>query len=107
MPTCLRLSLAAAAALVALPAVAALPPYYQRLAELRAVLGHPDLVRAFAEQPIDRVEHVRPDLYRVTAGPCHVDVAIVTLPTPRDVVGPRRFEARPGEKRCPGGARPR
>lgn len=91
----------AAAGFAALPAVAALPPNHQRLAELRAVLAHPDVARAFGtNQPIDGIEHLRTDLYRVTAGRCHVDVAIVSLPTPRDVVGPRRFEARPGEKVC-------
>lgn|GEM_PF-1290369 len=90
-----------AAALAALPASAALPPNHQRLAELRSVLAHPGVVRAFGtEQPIDSVEYVRRDLYRVTAGRCRIDVAIVSLPTPRGVRGPRRFEARPGEKVC-------
>ncbi len=93
-----------AAFLAALPAKAALPPNYQRLAELRAVLAHPGVAAAFdMDQPIDRIEHVRRDLYRVTAGRCHVDVAIVDLPAPSDEAGPRRFEARPGEKVCAGG----
>ncbi|HYE29202.1 MAG TPA: hypothetical protein VD887_13630 [Allosphingosinicella sp.] len=93
-------------ALAALPAAAALPPNHQRLAELRAVLGHAGVVRAFGtNEPIDRVEYVRHDLYRVTSGRCHMDVAIVGLPTPARIAGPRRFEARPGRKVCGGGGR--
>ena len=102
MRLCLRLFALAAAALAASPAAAALPPNAQRLAELRAVLGHPDLYRAFGtNEPIDRVEFVRPDLYRVTSGRCHVDVAIVGLPSDGRR-GPRRFEVRPGRKTCAG-----
>ncbi len=98
MPTALRLAPLCAAALAAWPASAALPPHYQRLAELRAVLALADVAALGA--PVDRVEWVRADLYRVTAGRCRVDVRIVDLPTPRNVVGARRFEARPGRRVC-------
>lgn len=94
---------AAAAGAGALPASAALPPNHQRLAELRAVLAHPALGRAFGtNQPIERIEYLRADLYRVSAGTCRMDMAIVTVPTPRRTVGPRRFEVRAGEKVCAG-----
>jgi hypothetical protein len=81
-------------------ATAALPPNYQRIAELRAVLAHPEVGRAFGLQPIDRIEYLKTDLFRLTAGPCRLDVAIVDLPTPKNVTGGRRFEARPGRKVC-------
>jgi hypothetical protein len=101
MSTFLQLAAFGAAAAAALPASAALPPNYQRLAELRAVLAHPQVAAAFdIDAPIERVENVRPDLYRVSAGRCHLDVAIADLPTPADVAGPRRFEAVPGRKVC-------
>ena len=101
MRTSFRLIALCGAVLAALPAAAALPPNYQRLAELRAVLAHPGVAGAFGmDAPIERIEYVRPDLYRVTAGRCRIDVAIVGLPTPRDVAGPRRFEARPGKRVC-------
>ena len=90
-----------AAALAAMPAMAALPPNYQRIAELRAVLDHPAVGREFGmDGPVERVEYVRADLYRVSGGRCRMDVAIVSLPMPRNVAGPRRFEARPGRKVC-------
>ena len=88
-------------ALAAAPVVAALPPNYQRIAELKAVLAHPELGRAFdMSAPIERIEYVRPDLYRVSGGGCRLDVTIVDLPTPRNVAGGRRFEAQPGKKVC-------
>lgn len=90
----------AAALFAAAPAAAALPPQYQRLAELRAVMDHAGVAAAFGGTPIERIEYVRPDLYRVTAGRCRVDVRIVGLPMPRGMVGARRFEARPGERLC-------
>ena len=89
-----------AAALSAMPAAAALPPNYQRLAELRAVLTLPAVGSAFGLQPIERIEYAGRDLYRVSAGRCHLDVRIVDLPTPRGVVGARRFEARAGRPVC-------
>jgi hypothetical protein len=93
-------ALGAALAAAAGPASAALPPNYQRIAELKAVLGHIEVGRAFGLQPIDRIELLRTDVYRVTAGRCRLDVAIIDLPTPGGVAGGRRFEARPGRKVC-------
>jgi len=87
-------------ALSAAPAPAALAPHYQRLAELNAVLGHAGVVSAFEGIPIDRIEIVGPDRYRVTGGRCRLDVAIVGLPVPSGMAGARRFEVRPGRKVC-------
>jgi len=101
MRIALRLAGLCVAALAASPAQAALAPNYQRLVELRAVLDHPGVVGAFGTmQPIDRIDYAGPDLYRVTAGRCHLDVRIVGLPMPRGMVGARRFEARPGRRVC-------
>ena len=100
MRPALRLAALAAAALAAGPAGAALPPQYQRLAELRAILDHQGVVTAFGATPIERVEHVGPDRYRVSAGPCRLEVRIADLPMPRNRVGPRRFEVRVGERVC-------
>ncbi len=96
----LRILLACAAVSAAVPASAELAPNHQRLAELRAVLSHAGVVQALGDTPVDRVEFVRTDLYRVTAGRCRLDVAIVGLPTPEGVAGGRRFEVRPGRRTC-------
>ena len=93
------LGAAASAALAAVPAAAALPPKYQRIAELRAVLDQA-AERLEVNDEIDRIDYVRADLYRVRAGRCHVDVAIVGLPMPAGMVGARRFEARAGRRTC-------
>ena len=96
-----RLFALAMPALAAIPASAALPPNYQRVAELKAVLADPKVGSAFPmDAPIERVEYVRPDRYRVSGGRCHLDVAIFDLPTPPGVVGGRRFGVRPGRMVC-------
>jgi hypothetical protein len=64
-------------ALLPSEAIGALAPQYQRLAELRAILNDPKVTDRFdINHPIDRVEWVTPDLYRVTGGSCHLDIAI-------------------------------
>jgi hypothetical protein len=98
MPNALRLAATAALALAAAPATAALPPQYQRAAELRAVLDR--AANAFGGVLIERIEYVRPDLYRVTAGRCYVDATIIGLPMPRGMVGARRFEVLVGALVC-------
>jgi hypothetical protein len=96
----IRLAALAAAVLATSAAPAALPPKYQRIAELRAVLDNREVIAALGDIPIDSVVHVRTDLYRVAAGRCHVDARIVDLPTPPGVVGGRRFEVRAGARVC-------
>lgn len=97
---------AAAVAALALPAAAALPPQWQRVAELKAILDNGDLVEAFAGQRrmIDRVEYVRPDLYRVVGGECFAYVTIAEKPLPGGMVGARQFDVVPGKIDCPAGA---
>lgn len=83
-----------------LPASAALPPQHQRAAELKAILNNADVVGAFEGRPIDRVEWVAEDQYRVTAGRCVLAVAIVGKPLPPGMVGARRFDVVPGKVEC-------
>ncbi|WP_162918257.1 hypothetical protein [Taklimakanibacter deserti] len=80
---------------------AALPPNYQRIAELQAILSDSAVVETFkVKQPIDRIEFVKTDLYRVTAGACHVDVAIVDKPGEKRP-GPRQFTVKVITRTCP------
>ncbi|SNS54724.1 hypothetical protein [Sphingopyxis indica] len=86
----------------AIPATAALPPKYQRLAELKAILESSEVQALLPDdQQVDRIEYVRPDLYRVSAGTCFLPVAIVKRPAPAGMVGPRHFDVIPGELDCP------
>ena len=96
----LRLLALAAPSLAAVPASAALPPQYQRIAELRAVIDDEKVAEAFGGAPIDRIEYVRSDLYRVSSGRCRVEVALVGLPIRGGMVGPRAFGVRAGRKAC-------
>lgn len=88
------------AVFTAMPALAALAPQYQRAAEFRAVAADGHIANAFGGAPIERIEYVRTDLYRVSAGGCRLEVAIVDLPTPPGVVGARRFAVKAGRKVC-------
>ena len=93
-----------AAILFAVPALAALPPQYQRAAEFKAIADSAEIPAAFPEgKPIDRVEFVSHDLYRVTAANCSLEVKIVDKPVSEDtppMVGPRRFELSIGKVEC-------
>ena len=96
----LGLASAAWVVLCSATAMAALPPQYQRLAELRAILDDSKVVGAFAGRPIDKIERIADDLYRLTAGTCTMDVAIKDNPSRVNVVGPRSFFIDPAQMAC-------
>lgn len=88
------------ALLASSPAFAALAPKYQRLRELQAVTAR---AGETLRDPIEAVEFVEADLYRVKAGPCTLDVHIVDArPAVRAVpmAGRRRFRVSPGQPQC-------
>ena len=99
-----RRSLAFAALAVSLlscaSAFAVLAPEYQRQRELAAITASPEVVASVSPHPIDRIEAVGPDLYRVKAGPCRLQVRIVGEPMEQGMVGPRRFHLAIGPKTC-------
>jgi hypothetical protein len=83
-------------------AQAALAPNYQRIAELQAILDDRAVVDAFSvSQPIDRIEIITTDHYRVTAGSCHLDVAIVDIEDEPGRDGPRQFKVEIVDRTCP------
>lgn len=91
-----RMLVLAAAILFAAPALAALPPQYQRMVELHAVLdaadagGVPDQLGE-----IVGVAYIGPDLYEIYGETCTVLARIVSTPQKGPlVVGPRQFEVR-------------
>jgi len=58
-------------------AQAALPPYWQRVVEIQAILDEGDVARKLDHAPINRIERVGEDLYRVQAGTCTLDIRVV------------------------------
>ena len=88
------------ALLPALPAAAALPPEYQRLAELEAILQSPDVSSRLMEAPIDAIERVGEDIYSVRAGECALEVRIVDDPSAEPMPGPRAFLLEVGDAVC-------
>ena len=102
-----RIAAAGIAALLLVTAAAgaqaALPPYWQRLREIQAILDSNELAQKLRDTPIDRIERPGEDLYRVQAGPCTLDIRIVDDPagsTRPAMPGPRRFHIEAGEPTC-------
>lgn len=84
-----------------LPASAALAPHYQRAEEMRAILADAAVVDAFERGSlIEKIEYIGTDLYRVTAGPCQLDVAVADKLPGSGLLGPRQLEIRPGAVSC-------
>ena len=74
------------------PAAAALAPHEQRAAELKAVISDSGIIGRFgANRPIEKVEWIKPDQYRVSGGRCHLDVTIKDAQEPAPMAGGRRF----------------
>ena len=85
-----------------LPAMAALPPQYQRQRELQAIIGDDGVVDAFGFSGIEAVELVGPDHYQVRGGTCTLEVMIEDLPNSHEAswAGPREFRLAIGEPAC-------
>jgi hypothetical protein len=92
--------------LAGVPAAAMVPPRIQQRNMLRAIIDLPALDPLF---PISRIERVAPNIWRLTSGPCHIDVTMLARRGPgHGLVGPR-YEPRAGRRVCqrPGAERRR
>jgi hypothetical protein len=94
-----RLAIILALTLGATTANAALPPYFQRTAEIKAIIES-GAVADLLQAPIDSIERVENDHYRVRAGACTLDVLIVDDSKPDAPPGPRRFKLELGKGVC-------
>jgi hypothetical protein len=72
-------------------ALAALPPQYQRQAELVAIIQDRAVEQALQDEPINAVRMTGVDAYEVTSESCKVMVGIVDTPAAEGIVGPRQF----------------
>lgn len=88
--------------LATLPALAALPPQYQRQRELLAIINDGRVVDAFGFDGIGAVEFMEDDLYQVRGGSCVLEVRIENLPNTHGEgwAGPREFTIVVGEPAC-------
>ena len=85
-----------------LPAVAALPPQYQRQAELQAVLV--EATEQFGiGHLIESIVMTGADSYEVTGDGCRMTLTIEDAPQDKaaePMVGPRQFTVKPGPLAC-------
>ncbi len=84
--------------IVATSVKAALPPYWQRAAEISAILNDRPLAGALKNKPVDRIEWRSAGLYRVSTGQCRIDVKAVEERQTRP--GPAKFRIEAGRATC-------
>ena len=91
--------------LAAVPAQAMVPPHSQRRGQIQSVIELRALDRF---GPINRVELIGANVWRVTSGPCHIDVTFVerTGSYPGRGLTPPRMEPRAGRQICERVSRP-
>ena len=77
-----------------LPALAALPPQYQRSAEFAAVLSVATEALGIGHL-IDAIETSEPDIYSVRSGACTLIVRIFDTPKNKSPAGPVRASSKP------------
>jgi hypothetical protein len=91
----------AVALCLATAAHGALPPKYQRLRELQAILATGAVAEAFPNgEQIEQIRAIGPDRYRVSSQRCAVEITIVDDPKAPAMPGPRRFLVRTGKAVC-------
>lgn len=87
-----RLSLGLLGSTLALasgPADAALPPQFERVKEMHAILDDVAVGKAFGlNHPIDKIERVETARYLVSSGPCVMQVDLVSDTTAKHPAGP-------------------
>lgn len=86
-----------AALLAAAPAAAMVPVNIQQRGHLRAIIDLPALGNFF---PINRIELIGPNVWRLTAGRCHIDVTMVVVPSPNPGLTGPSFRPRAGRRVC-------
>jgi hypothetical protein len=91
-------SAAAILLLLTAQAQAALPPYWQRMHEIQAILDDSEVARKLDEAPVDRIERTAEDRYRIQAGTCTLDIRIIG--ESRSDPGPRKFHLEIGDPAC-------
>ena len=85
--------------LAAMPAAAMIPPHIQARNELRQVI---DMRALDGFGPIDRIELIAPNIWRVRSGRCFIDVRMVERsgPYPGRGLSPPQMQPRPGRQIC-------
>ena len=81
-------------------AQAALPPQYQRQAELVRIIEDQSVTSALQDEPITLLRMTGTDAYEVKSDNCTVTVGIVDTPTAEGMVGPRQFAIVVQKARC-------
>jgi hypothetical protein len=83
------------------PALAALPPYWQSVREIGAIIEDPRVHDALRyEEPILSISTTGDDVYVLRTARCTVTVTIVDKADAEPIVGPRQFDIAIGDATC-------
>lgn len=99
----LRHALAAMLIVAAGPALAALSPTYQSIAEIQRILADQRLSEGLRQEAIISVTTTGNDVYEVKTENCTVTVTVVDVPPAESetmMIGPRKFDLQFGPATC-------
>lgn len=82
------------------PVLASLPPYYQSVREMTAILDSPAVAgKIGSPYSIDSLVRNK-NGYQLEVGDCQLNIKVHYLPYQDGMVGPAEFTIEPGEKVC-------
>ncbi len=82
------------------PSFAVLPPYYESSKEITAILNDPTVAdKITSGRPINSITRTETG-YTIVARECSLEVKINYLPQKGGMVGPAKFEMKPGDLKC-------
>lgn len=88
-------------AVLTVPALAALPPYWQSAREISTIVNDPRVHDALKyEAPIVSITTSGNDVYELKTERCTLVVTIVDKPLAEGMVGPRQFDLEVGAADC-------
>ena len=95
-----RLLMSLTLIVVSQPVFALLPPYYQSVKEMVAILNSP-LVAEKMGSPYSIQSLIKSETgYTLAVGECKLDIKINYIQRKDGLVGPAEFNIEPGEKNC-------
>ncbi|WP_112312534.1 hypothetical protein [Pseudogemmobacter bohemicus] len=91
--------------LIALPAFAALPPYYDRVEQIQTILSSEAVADRLGGRPIDSLDYERQESdgsvnWEIDTNGCDIDIWLVPQPMPEGMTGKVTYEVRTPIGRC-------
>ncbi|MBJ2153585.1 hypothetical protein [Paracoccus sp. IB05] len=104
-PVCLYSAAALIGAMTALPAFAALPPYYDRIEQIQTILSSDALADRLGGRPIDSLDYERHGQdgsvkWEIDTDGCDIDIWLDPQPLPEGMTGKVTYAVRTPIANC-------